>query len=275
MPKIVGNIRKMSAVFKAPVEYKLPVGSESVVLNPLVGSKIQLHYLGEIHCIQCSRKTSKSFHQGYCFPCYRKLLECDLCSIHPEKCRFYEGVCSTDDWAHSHCGQPHVVYLANSSGLKVGITRASHIPSRWIDQGATQGLVIMKVQNRYQAGVVEAALKQYVADKTNWQAMLKKAQDEMDLFQKRGEILTEAEAALHKIKDQFAQDEIKHALDEKMQSIQYPILAYPEKIKAFDLEKNPLVEGVLMGLKGQYLMLDTGVINIRKFAGYFIEFVME
>ena len=275
MKTILGNIRKLVCELKEPVEYALPIAHELIPLNAALSRTISLQFLGEIHCIQCARKTTKSFHQGYCFPCYRYLLECNLCSIHPEKCRFYEGNCAHDHWAHAHCGQPHVIYLANSSGLKVGITRATHVPMRWIDQGASQGLVIMQVQNRYQSGMVEVALKRFVADKTHWQRMLKSLSSEMDLRAKRDELFSQSEQAIDEIIKQFASHEIQRVTDAEVMAIQYPILESPEKIKSWDLSKTPRVEGTLLGIKGQYLILDTGVINIRKFGGYKIEFNIQ
>src|ERR1700722_1856418 len=144
----------MTTEWHTPVSYYLSLAEEQIPLNQFIGKKIQLNYLGKIYCIQCGRETKKSFQQGFCFPCYRRLLECNLCIIHPEKCRYYEGKCDPNDWAHAQCGQKQIVYLANSSGVKVGITRATQIPTRWIDQGATQGLPIFSVANRYQAGLI-------------------------------------------------------------------------------------------------------------------------
>lgn len=267
-----GPIHKMRTSVTEPVAYHLPVGKEKIHLNLLLNQKITLHYLGEISCIQCDRKIKKSFQQGYCFPCYQRLLSCQLCLIHPSKCRYYEGICHPDDWAHAHCGATHVVYLANSSGVKVGISRATNIPTRWIDQGATQGLVIMTVQNRRQAGMVEDILKQHVADKTNWQAMLKSDNAPVDLIKFRDQILKTAETDIAAVMDRYPH-EIALISDATVTEIQYPVLTYPQKIKSFDFEKTPLVEGKLLGIKGQYLILDTGVISIRKFGGYCVEVI--
>lgn len=267
MQEHIASLRKMSVSLKNPVEYTLSLNDKNILLNTLLGKKIQFRYTGEIRCIQCDRKTSKSFQQGYCFPCYRRLLECNLCIIHPEKCRYYEGVCQSDDWAHQHCTQPHVVYLANSSGLKVGITRSHHSSSRWIDQGATQGLLLFKVANRHQAGLMEVLLKNFVADKTNWQKMLKGNNHTLDLLKKRDEILAQGKSGVTHLIKHF-KEEIQLVTDATVTKINYPVLQYPQKIKTFDLDKNPAVEGILQGIKGQYLILDTGVISIRKFGGY-------
>lgn len=270
MLPFITPLRKMFVILKNPVEYTLKLGDKNMVLNDLLGQKIQFRYTGNIYCIQCARKINKSFQQGYCFPCYKRLLECNLCLLHPERCRFYEGICKEDDWAHQHCVQLQVVYLANSSGLKVGITRASSLPSRWIDQGATQGLIIFKINNRHQAGLIEVALKKWVSDKTNWQAMLKASNHALDLPVKRDAILLQAKSEIDDVIQRFS-GEIELVTDTVMTEIHYPVLQYPLKIKAFDLDKNPLVEGVLQGIKGQYLLLDTGVISVRKFGGYEIK----
>jgi hypothetical protein len=269
-----GPIRKMLTELQDPVAYYLPVGAEKIHLNPLLNQKISLRYVGAIFCIHCDRKINKSFQQGFCYPCYRRLLECDLCVIHPAKCRYYEGNCKADDWAHAQCGAAHVVYLANSSGIKVGITRATQIPSRWIDQGATQGLVIMTVNNRRQAGLVEDVIKQHVADKTNWRMMLKADNHPQDLLHIRAQVLQAAEKDLAALMAEFA-GEIVEAADAEVTTIHYPASTYPEKIYNFDLDKNPVVEGRLLGIKGQYLLLDTGVISVRKFGGYGVEFTAE
>jgi len=260
-------LRKMSVVHHNPVQYTLKLGEQDIDLNAQLGMLVDLHYQGVIYCVHCQRKITKSFQQGYCFPCYRELLACNLCVIHPERCRFYEGVCDANHWAHAHCSQPHVVYLANSSGLKVGITRVSHIPSRWIDQGATQGLIIFTTQNRYQAGVIEVALKRFVADKTQWQVMLKGSNSAIDLMARRDDILQQAQSSIAELMEKFGEEIkiVKHAV---VTEINYPVLNYPTKITAFNLDKQAQVTGTLLGIKGQYLLLDTGVINLRKFSGY-------
>ena len=124
-----GDLRNLSVKLASPVEYALPVGEQLLPLNSSIGKTIKLEYNGAIHCIACGRKTSKSFNQGYCYPCMQSLPECDICIIKPEKCHYAEGTCRDNEWADDHCMQDHYVYLANSSGLKVGITRGSQIPN--------------------------------------------------------------------------------------------------------------------------------------------------
>lgn len=264
----------MSTKLSSTVDYFLPVGDDRVFLNPYIGKKISFHFTGKIHCIQCKRPTKKSFQQGHCYPCFQRLLECNLCNIHPEKCLFYEGKCHNEDWPHAHCGQSHIVYLANSSGLKVGITRSTQVPTRWIDQGAAQAIPFFKVSNRHQAGAVEVIFKQFIADKTNWQAMLKSYPPAADLVKKRDELLVLAEAQLAEIMAKYP-DEVVPMPEATVTQISYPILDYPTKIKSINLDKTSLLEGQLRGIKGQYLLLDTGVISIRKFGGYEIKLFLD
>ena len=162
-----GNLRKMVVTHESPVKYELVVGSEKVLMNDYLGKSVLLKHTGEIHCVACGRKTSKSFSQGYCYPCMRSLARCDSCIIKPEQCHYDEGTCREPDWAEENCMQPHFVYLANSSGPKVGITRGSQIPTRWIDQGAVAALPILKVSKRLIAGLTEVAIKQNVSDRTD------------------------------------------------------------------------------------------------------------
>ena len=164
--------------------------------------------------------------------------------------------------------QPHYVYLANSSGIKVGITRGSQIPTRWIDQGASQALAIFKVANRYQSGLLEVAIKQHVSDRTDWRKMLKGNAEQRDLASMRDELAEVCGAQISELQARFGSENIEFLPDEAMVGIEYPVEHYPEKVKSLNLDKTPLVEGVLMGIKGQYLILDSGVINIRKYSGY-------
>ncbi len=268
---IQGYLHKMLVSHETPIQYELTLDNHKIILNNFLNKKISLEFLNEIHCIQCDRKTKQSFQQGYCFPCMQKINDCNNCLIHPEKCLVETGNCDPAHWAHQQCHQEHVVYLANSSGLKVGITRTKNMPSRWIDQGAAQALPIFKTHNRYQAGLIEVALKQYVADKTNWRVMLRESVAPVDLLAEKKLLLSQAEKNLALILKKYS-DEIT-LLDEKnVLTFQYPVLEYPAKINALSFDKTPKIEGVLLGIKGQYLMLNTGVLNVRKFGGYHVRF---
>ena len=255
---------------KQPVQYQLPIGDQVIALNSLLGQKLLLRYTGKIFCIHCHRSIKKSFNQGYCYPCFISLAACDLCIMKPETCHYAAGTCREPQWAETFCFQMHVVYLANSTGIKVGITRQTQIPTRWIDQGAIQALPIFKVPSRYLSGLIEVTLAKYVSDKTSWQQMLKKQPSAIDLATKRDELIEVCASELATISSKFQTPEL--LLDEPVVNIHYPIESYPGKIHSFNLDKNPDIAGRLLGIKGQYLILDSGVINIRKYSGYELEF---
>lgn len=263
-----GALSKMKAQLGVPVQYAFRLDDEEVPVNPLIGKTLRLEYLGAIHCSHCGRKTKTSFSQGYCYPCMQKLAQCDICIMSPERCHYEAGTCREPSWGEQFCMTDHVVYLANSSGVKVGITRATQIPTRWIDQGATQALPIMRVATRQQSGFVEDLLRSQVADKTNWRALLKSDATPVDLLAIRDQVLDVCADGMHALQQRFGIQAVQPLSEQPVVEISYPIEAYPAKITSFNLDKNPLVEGTLLGIKGQYLMFDTGVINIRKYTAY-------
>jgi|TARA_B110000879_G_scaffold28432_1_gene38728 hypothetical protein len=266
-----GGVRKMRSRLAGPVEYMLPLGEVGIDMNSLLEQKIKLEFSGDIHCVNCGRKTNKSFNQGHCFPCLQKLAQCDSCIIHPEKCHFDQGTCREPGWGERHCMQDHIVYLANSSGLKVGITRATQVPTRWIDQGATQALAIIRVRTRLQSGVLEMMFKQHVADKTNWRDMLKGTPEELDMKAKSVELIEKCRSEIAELEERFGFFAISVLTGIEVVEIAYPVVRYLEKINSFNFDKDPVVEGTLLGVKGQYLIFDTGVINMRRFSGYDVE----
>ena len=266
-----GNLRKMVSENTSPVTYSLPVGDQLVALNEFLEKNITLNFTGTINCIACGRKTNKSFQQGYCFPCMRSLAECDSCIVKPELCHFAEGTCRDEEWAQSHCMQDHFVYLANTSGIKVGITRHTQVPTRWIVQGATQALPIFKVTSRLTSGLLEVIIKNHVADKTDWRKMLKGNSEPLDLAAKRDELIRECEPEINELKASLPDNAIEYLPNADTTSVNYPVLEFPTKVSSLNVDKTAGISGVLQGIKGQYLILDTGVLNIRKFGGYEIE----
>ena len=269
-----GTLKKMSSRLAGVVEYDLRLGEESVPLNPFIGKTLTLEYTGAIYCDACGRKTKKSFSQGHCFPCMKKLARCDMCIMKPETCHFAAGTCREPEWGEAQCMVPHYVYLSNTSGLKVGITRHTQLPTRWIDQGATQGLPILEVRSRHISGLVEVALGEFIADKTNWRAMLKGNNEPMDLRAQAHCLLPQIQERLQAITEEFGEDAIE-VLDESVVDIHYPVTEFPTKVSTFNFDKTPTVSGTLMGIKGQYLIFDSGVINLRKFTGYEVRVVDE
>ncbi len=279
-----GYLRKMQTNYinkETPIEYFLTFSKKCsenkppLLLNSVLGKKLSLHYKQDINCVSCGRKINKGFNQGHCYPCFIHLASCDKCIMSPEKCHFKQGTCREAEWGERHCMQSHYVYLANSTGIKVGITRADQLPTRWIDQGAIQALPIFKVSQRYYSGLIEVLYKQEVSDRTQWQRMLKGQVEKIDLLEKQAQLYDLFSEALNTIKSERSEGDIVTLDNKAMTEICYPVLEYPQKIKSFNLDKQALVEGMFMGIKGQYLILDTGVINLRKFSGYQIDFKVE
>jgi hypothetical protein len=248
--------------------YDLRLGETRVPLNPLIGQHLKLEYLGAIYCIACGKRTKTSYSQGYCYPCMTRLAACDLCIMSPERCHYEHGTCREPAWGEQFCMTDHIVYLANSSGIKVGITRATQLPTRWLDQGASQGLPILRVATRQQSGLVEDLLRSQVADRTNWRALLKGQAAEVDLPAVREQLFDSCAAGITLLQQRFGLQAIQPMVDAEVVRINYPVQAYPSKITSLNLDKDPIVEGTLMGIKGQYLIFDTGVINIRKYTAY-------
>lgn len=267
-----GHLKKLHSTLNTPIEYALPLGGQLIPLNRLIGQKIRLVYSGKIVCVNCNAPTKKSFNQGYCYRCFITLAQCDMCIMKPEICHFAKGTCREPVWAEQFCFQPHFVYLANSSGIKVGITRHNQLPTRWIDQGAVQALPIFKASSRQISGFIEVMLAKHVSDKTSWQKMLKNDIEPVDLMKKRDELLATCSLELADIEQRFGPDAFTLLTDESVVDLYFPVNNYPTKIKSFNLDTNPEVSGVLHGIKGQYLLLDTGVFNIRKFTAYEVEF---
>ncbi|NVN64880.1 DUF2797 domain-containing protein [Pseudomonas putida] len=264
-----GSLSKMAVSLQAPVvQYSFRLDDTQVPVNPMIGQRLRLEYLGAIHCSHCGKRTKTSFSQGYCYPCMTKLAQCDVCIMAPEKCHYDAGTCREPSWGEQFCMTDHIVYLANSSGIKVGITRATQLPTRWLDQGASQALPIMRVATRQQSGLVEDVLRSQVPDRTNWRALLKGDAEVLDLPAIREQIFEACADGLRELQGRFGLQAIQPLPDAEVVQMNYPVEAYPKKIVSFNFDKDPVAEGTLLGIKGQYLIFDTGVINIRKYTAY-------
>jgi hypothetical protein len=267
-----GHLKKMPNKLEGQLaQYHLKLDEDLIPLNQYLGGKISINFLGVIHCDNCGKETKKSYNSGYCFKCVQTLARCDFCIVKPETCHFHKGTCREPEWGEKHCMIPHRVYLSNTSGVKVGITKAQNIPHRWIDQGAVSAIPIFSVSTRLQSGIFETLLGKEVADKTNWRAMLKGAPDPVDLEHERDRLFEICGEELDALEEEFGEDQVSFLEDEEIIEIEYPVLEYPEKVKSLGLEKNPKIEGTLLGIKGQYLILDNGVINIRNHGSYLVE----
>jgi hypothetical protein len=252
----------------SPVRYSLELGGQRVDLGDYLGGHVRIRFLQQIECVHCGRVTKKSFNQGYCYPCFINLAQCDRCIMSPEHCHYHLGTCREPEWGQANCMRAHIIYLSNTSGVKIGITRESQLPTRWIDQGAVAALPILRVSQRYHAGLIEHAFRQHVSDRTNWRNMLKNVVEDVDLYTVFEELWPKVKAELDA--DLLADAE-EIAAPAAALELHYPALQYPQKVNSFNLDKEPLAEGRLDAIKGQYLIFDSGVINIRKYGGYLVE----
>lgn len=228
------------------VQYHL----NDIHLNPLIGKEVEIKFLGEIICLNCGKKTKKSFSQGYCFICTQKLASLDLCQLRPEKCHFSLGTCRQPEWGEKECFIPHSIYIAATAGVKIGITRSYQKITRWIDQGAKSVMEVHVVDSRLESGLLEIELAKQIPDKTQWRELLTGKDNEVDLNAVAKQLGFEP-------KEIF--------------TFNYPVLKYLEKAKTWDLEKES-AKGVLYGIRGQYLLIGDKGINIRKYQGYKVSF---
>jgi hypothetical protein len=261
---LTGHIRPLGREYKNPVAYRLRLDDQEVSLNDFLGNTIEISYLGIISCIYCGRKIKKSYNGGSCFPCFRDRAENDLCIVKPHLCHFHQGTCRDESFGQSHCMQPHIVYLALSDDIKVGISRKSNSLNRWIDQGAVAAVPIAEVPDRKTAGELEFHLSQFIKDKTNWRRMLKNQIADKDIEAVRAEVW-----------EKIPKDYEPYVVSShEVLQFQYPQLHIPEKIKSLDLNKQPHIKDNLIGIKGQYMIFEKGVINMRKFSGYKVRVVL-
>ena len=261
--QLSGHIAAMeTSLSEGMAHYKLSFDDQQVDMNSLVGQHIEFTYNKTIQCAnpECTRIIPKSYSQGYCFPCARSLARCDLCIMRPETCHYHLGTCREPEWGLSYCFEPHVVYLANTSQIKVGITKEDRVLNRWIEQGAVSALPILGVKSRRDSGAFEVALKSFVSDKSNWRKMLTNEVELSNLVNIKNSLLKEVSGLVGDLNAQTIADDVVN--------INYPVLKYPTKIISLNFDKTTTISGVLNGIKGQYLLLESGVLNVRKFSSY-------
>ena len=256
-------IDKMKVVNSSPVEYYFYFDESWKSVNELIGKKLSFIWSGNVFCF-CGKKKKKFYRQNFCYDCFWSLPQASPSIFKPELCQAHLGIEERDlAWEKKFQLQPHVVYISISSGVKVGVTRKNSVESRWIDQGAVEGIVIAETPNRYLAGKMEVFLKQFLADKTSWIKMLKGEIKSVDLIQKKQEIFS------------LVDNEFKPYLIEKndLKKINYPLVNHPKKIKSISLEKQNIIEEKLVGIKGQYLIFESDyVFNMRKHTGFEVKF---
>ena len=252
-------LKKMLTELNGVVHYYLDVDNDFLNLNQLLDREIEISFEG-YQCLNCG-KEKKIFRQGFCYDCFYESAAVGDWIMKPELSKAHLNI-EDRDLAFEKQVQlkPHIVYLALSSNVKVGVTRKTQVPTRWIDQGATKALEIVEVPNRYLAGITEVALKEYVADKTVWQKMLKNEISDANLIEER-----------EKLKSYIPEEALPYFIENnrKVTEIEYPVLQYPKKIKTLNLEKTQHYSGKLKGVKGQYLIFeDNTVFNVRNNEGY-------
>ena len=252
-----GVLKKMITEMGAPIRYFLNLENDFLEMNQFLDQKIKMEFTGT-QCLSC-HASKPIFRQGFCKSCFFEIPSAGDWVMRPELSKAHLGEEDRDlEYEKKVQLQPHAVYLALSSHLKVGVTRKSQIPTRWIDQGAHQAVAILEVPNRYLAGVAEVSLKEYFSDKTNWRKMLQNDHEEVSWQQ-----------AINKAIDGLPKDLKPYITkDSQLTEIQFPVLQYPEKVKSLNLEKESSYTGVLKGIKGQYLIFeDQTVFNVRSNEG--------
>ncbi|MAN58604.1 MAG: hypothetical protein CMC08_02060 [Flavobacteriaceae bacterium] len=248
-----GVLTKMKTEMGSPVQYYLVFENDFLHMNQLLDKTVGITFL-KYQCLHCGLE-KKIFRQGFCYDCFYEIPQAADWIMKPELSKAHLDI-EERDLAYEQSVQlrPHVVYLANSSNVKVGVTRKTQIPTRWIDQGAHEAIAIVEVPNRYLAGIAEMALKEHVSDKTNWRTMLKNEIEDENLVSWRDKLKP------------YLPDEVQpYFLGSSTETqIDFPVLQYPNKLRTLNLEKAPYYEGILKGIKGQYLLFeDNTVFNVR------------
>lgn len=243
-----------------PIQYFLVFENDFINMNQVLGKEVQIDFI-KFQCLNCG-KDLPIYRQGFCKSCFFETPLAGDWIMKPELSTAHLDKEDRDlEFEKKMQLQPHIVYLANSSNVKVGVTRKSQVPTRWIDQGAHEAIEIMEVPNRYLAGITEVALKEHVSDKTSWQKMLKNDIEDVDLVEWR-----------NKLKSSIPEETIDYFLDDQKETLlKFPVQQYPEKVKSLNLDKIPSYKGVLKGIKGQYLIFgDNTVFNVRGSEGYYV-----
>lgn len=245
------------------VQYALYLGEAAVPLAGRIGREFTVRFTGARTCMSCGKRVKKFYGQGLCFPCLRAAPEASECIVRPELCRAHLGEGRDAAWERDHHFQEHHVYLAQTGGIKVGVTRSTQIPVRWIDQGAVLAVPVARTPYRQLAGAIEVDLKRLFADRTDWRRMLQQVRPDPDaLLAARDRVLQELDPALR-----------EHTLpDAAPQVIDYPLADTPPKLVSVTLDKLPEITGTLAGIKGQYLVwVDGRVLNVRNHSGFHVE----
>ncbi len=252
------TLKKMLSEYGKPIQYYLETHQDYLNMNQLLDKNLTIEF-DAYECLSCG-KNKKIFRQGHCYDCFVKSAQVGDWIMKPELSKAHLDIADRDlEYEKSVQLQPHIVYLATSSNLKVGVTRKTQIPTRWIDQGASKAIAMLETPNRYLAGIAEVALKDYVSDKTSWQKMLKNEVVDFNLVEE-----------MHRLYQYLPQETKEFFLSQNtdVYKMDFPVLQYPTKIKSLNLQKTPIIQGKLKGIKGQYLLFEEGnVFNVRNNEG--------
>ncbi|WP_161998247.1 DUF2797 domain-containing protein [Silvanigrella paludirubra] len=250
------------------------------------GLKIKIKHSGLFQCTSCKKNIKKLF-EGFCFPCFKKKASADRCIMSPNLCHYNLGTCREPLWGEEYCYQPHYVYLSYTDKFKVGITRQTQIPTRWIDQGASSAALLAKVTSRHQAGIIEHNLKEILHDKSHWLNMLKNGNKRPSLeeFQdkisfifnwiKQNEIFQNKEIIVDTPAHLKLSDQIEYFHSPVIVNLNYDIPSEVLKFKSINLDKSSEIEGIITGIKGQYIFLGENVFNMRRHEGYIVDLDLE
>jgi len=255
-----GVLKKMRTEIGSPIQYFLVFENDFIHMNQALNKELQIDFI-KYQCLNCG-EDRPIYGQGFCKSCFFETPRAGDWIMKPELSTAHLDKEDRDlEFEKKMQLQPHIVYLANSSSVKVGVTRKSQVPTRWIDQGAHEAIEIVEVPNRYLAGITEVALKEFVSDKTSWRKMLQNDIEDEDLVEWR-----------NKLKANIPDEALDYYLgDRKETNLEFPVLQYPEKVKSLNLSKTPNYTGVLKGIKGQYLIFeDNTVFNVRGSEGYYV-----
>ena len=259
-----GPLSKMrvepGAAAGASARYWLRVGAAQLALHDSLGLGVEIKFLDSITCSYCQAPTRRSYGGGYCYGCFTRLARCDLCVVSPDRCHYAAGTCREPAWGEQFCMREHLVYLANSSGAKVGLTAAGNELNRWLDQGAVQGLVILRAATRAAAGLAEAQLAKSLTDRTDWRILVSRDVPAIDLVGLRDQLKADSASLPAGVGWHVGQ----------VQALRYPVLRYGRRLTLLRLQERPVVRGNLLGIKGQYLLFDHGVFNVRHHTSFHV-----
>ncbi|WP_282163190.1 DUF2797 domain-containing protein [Ulvibacterium marinum] len=255
-----GVLQKMQTEVGTPIQYYLVFENDFLNMNQILDKHLQIDFI-KFQCLNCGRDRP-IYRQGFCKTCFYEVPTAGDWIMRPELSTAHLDKEDRDlEYEKKVQLQPHIVYLANSSNIKVGVTRKSQVPTRWIDQGAHEAIEIVEVPNRYLAGITEVTLKDHLSDKTNWRKMLTNDVKDENLVDWR-----------NRLKEYIPEEASEYYIDTNKEThLQFPVLQYPEKVNSLNLNKNPSYKGILKGIKGQYLIFeDNTVFNIRGSEGYYV-----